>query len=180
MQRHGFIHDMMDVKVLILYVMARTMFPLSDQEIYELCYQDECLSYFDVCTAIPQLVESGHLEAADAEKYRITEKGREQGEITQDTVAFTVRRRAETAVEKFNRERRRLSKLNTQLLPRENGEFGVVMEMNDEVGSLMKLELMATSQQQAIRLAKQFEKRAELLYELVVETLWDEADESGQ
>lgn len=171
---------MLDVKVLILFVMARVKFPLTTQQIYELCYQDECLSYFDVCTAVPELVGSGHLESVESkeeERYQITQKGREQGAITEDTVAFTVRRRAETAVEKFDREHRRLSKLRTELIPRENGEFGVVMNLDDEKGSLMKLELMAPDQRQAIRLSRQFEKCAELLYDLVIESLWDEADE---
>ena len=35
MQRLGFIHDMMDVKVLILFVAARSGYPLTCQEIYE-------------------------------------------------------------------------------------------------------------------------------------------------
>ena len=62
MQRLGFIHDMMDVKVLILYVAARANYPMSLQEIYELCYVDDGLSYFDVCTAVPEMVDTGHLE----------------------------------------------------------------------------------------------------------------------
>ena len=62
MQRLGFIHDMMDVKVLILYVTARSQFPMTVQELYEVCYQDDCLSYFDVCTAVPEMVRSGHLQ----------------------------------------------------------------------------------------------------------------------
>ena len=41
MQRLGFIHDMLDVKVLILYVAARSHYPMTMQEIYELCYQDD-------------------------------------------------------------------------------------------------------------------------------------------
>ena len=61
MQRLGFIHDMMDVKVLILYVMTRVNYPVTIQQIYELCYQDDCLSYFDVCTAVPEMVSSLHL-----------------------------------------------------------------------------------------------------------------------
>jgi predicted transcriptional regulator of viral defense system len=101
MQRLGFIHDMMDVKVLILFVTARSNYPMTTQEIYELCYQDDCLSYFDVCTAIPQMVESGHLEDLKDGRYLITEKGREDGKITEDSIAFTVRQRAEVAVEKF-------------------------------------------------------------------------------
>ena len=61
MQRLGFIHDMLDVKVLILFVMSRVSYPATSQQIYELCFQDDCVSYFDVCAAIPQMVKSGHL-----------------------------------------------------------------------------------------------------------------------
>ena len=38
MQRLGFIHDMLDVKVLILFVMARVSYPVTVQQMYELCY----------------------------------------------------------------------------------------------------------------------------------------------
>ena len=82
MQRLGFIHDMMDVKVLILYVAARSNYPMTTQEVYELCFQDDCLSYFDVCTAIPEMVRSGHLREVEGERYEITEKGRQDGELT--------------------------------------------------------------------------------------------------
>jgi hypothetical protein len=104
MQRYGFIHDMMDVKVLILFVADRASFPMTIQELYELCYQDECLSYFDVCTAVPELIASGHLRQVDDEHYEITEKGREDGAITADSIAFTVKQRAENAVARFNRQ----------------------------------------------------------------------------
>jgi hypothetical protein len=90
MQRLGFIHDMMDVKVLILFVTARANYPMTAQEVYELCYQDDCLSYFDVCTALPEMVASGHLQIVEEEKYVITEKGRNDGALTEDSVAFTV------------------------------------------------------------------------------------------
>ncbi len=176
MQRHGFIHDMMDVKVLILFVAARTMFPLTEQEIYELCWQDDALSYMDVITAIPQLVTSGHLEQQE-DRYVITEKGREQGGITENDIAFTVRRRAEDAVEKYNREHRRQNKINTEVVKRENGDYSVIMSLDDEFGALMKLELLATDQRQAIKLGERFEKQADLLYNLMVNTLWDDTDQ---
>ena len=34
MRRLGFIHDMMDVKVLILFVTSRVQYPVNCQEIY--------------------------------------------------------------------------------------------------------------------------------------------------
>ena len=177
MNRHGFIHDMLDVKVLILHVAARSSYPMTTQEIYELCYQDECLSYVDVCTAVPQLVESGHLEALEQERFQITEKGREQGELTADSIAFTVRQRAENAVARFNRQLRRSSFVKTQIIPRENGEFSVLMSLDDETSNLMTLELVAPDQRQAVRLSRLFEQKAELVYRLTMSALLDEEDD---
>ena len=177
MQRLGFIHDMMDVKVLILYVAARSNYPMTAQELYELCYQDECLSYFDVCTAIPEMVRSGHLQQVEGEKYEITEKGRQDGELTADSIAFTGKQRAEDAVAKFNRQLRRSSFVKTQIIPREDGDFSVVMALDDEVGNLMTLELVAPDQRQAVRLGKLFEKKAEKVYNLTMTELLSAEDE---
>ena len=176
MQRLGFIHDMMDVKVLILFVAARSNYPMTCQEVYELCYQDECLSYFDVCTAIPEMVTSGHLRQVDEEHYEITEKGREDGAITEDSIAFTVKTRAENAVARFNRQLRRSSFVKTQIIERPSGEFSVILSLDDEVSNLMTLELVAPNQRQAIRLGKLFEKKAETLYSLTMAELLDEED----
>ena len=177
MQRLGFIHDMMDVKVLILFVMARSGYPVTCQEIYELCYQDDCLSYFDVCTAIPEMVKSGHLKALEEEKYEITEKGKTDGALTEDSIAFTVKQRAENAVARFNRQMRRSNFVKTQVLPREGGDFSVIMALDDEMGNLMTLELVAPDQRQAVRLGKLFEKKAEMVYNLTMAELLDDEDE---
>ena len=176
MHRLGFIHDMMDVKVLILYVAARASYPMTLQEIYELCYQDECLSYFDVCTAVPEMVTSGHLKQLDGERYEITDKGRRDGEITADSIAFTVKQRAENAVARFNRQLRRSSMVRSRVVPRENGDYSVIMALDDEMGNLMTLELFAPDQRQAVRLGKLFEKKAETVYNLTMTELLEDED----
>ncbi len=176
MQRLGFIHDMMDVKVLILFVTARSNYPMTVQEIYEVCYQDDCLSYFDVCTAVPEMVKSGHLAAVEEEKYQITEKGRDAGSLVEDSVAFTVKQRAENAVARFNRQIRRSSYVKTQVIPRDSGDYSVIMSLDDEAGNLMTLELMAPDQRQAVRLSRLFEKKAEDVYNLTMAELLDDED----
>ena len=180
MQRLGFIHDMLDVKVLVLFVMARVSYPINIQQIYELCYQDDCLSYFDICTAVPEMVESGHLRGVETGTYEITEKGRADGALTEDSVAYTVKCKAENAVAKFNRSQRRSSFVKTQVIPRENGDYSVVMALDDEVGNLMTLELLAPNQRQAVRLSKLFEQKAENLYNLTMAELLDEENKEGE
>ena len=168
---------MLDVKVLILFVTARSNYPLSPQEIYELCYQDDCLSYFDVCTAVPEMAKSGHLQENEEGKYEITPKGREAGQLVEDSIAFTVKQKAENAVAKFNRQIRRSSFVKTQIIPRESGDFSVIMALDDEFGNLMTLELVAPDQRQAVRLGRLFEKKAEAVYNLTMAELLDEEDE---
>ena len=177
MQRLGFIHDMLDVKVLILYVAARSNYPMTTQEIYELCYVDDCLSYFDVCTAIPEMVKSGHLAELEDGRYEITEKGREDGALTADSIAYTVKQKAENAVARFNRQLRRSSFVKSQIIPREGGDCSVIMALDDEAGNLMTLELMAPNERQAIRLSRMFEKKAEALYNLTMSELLDAEEE---
>lgn len=169
---------MLDVKVLILFVTARAGYPVTAQQIYELCYQDDCLSYFDVCTAIPQMVASGHLKELPGEQYEITDKGRADGALTEDSIAYTVRCKAENAVARFNRQVRRSSFVRTQVIPRGEGDFNVVMALDDEQGNLMTLTLTAPNQRQAVRLSQFFEKKAELIYNMTMAELLDtEEDE---
>ncbi len=176
MQRLGFIHDMMDVKVLILFVASRISYPADIQQLYELCFQDDCLSYFDVCTAVPEMVESGHMKELPEKRYEITEKGREAGSLTEDSIAYSVKQRAENAIARFNRQLRRSSFVKTQVIPRENGECSVLLSLDDEVSNLMTLELAAPNMRQAVRLGKLFEKKAEQIYSLTMAELLEAED----
>ena len=159
MEERGFIRDMLDVKVLILFVAATAKYPLTLQKIYELCYQDDRLSYFDVSIAVPQMVESGHLEQLADETYVITEKGREQEEVTRDSIAFPVMQRAKAAVDQYNAKTRRSEFVKSEVVEQE------------DVGSLMKLELTAPSKTQGRVLQRAFEQKAEIIYNSVMKQL---------
>ena len=169
MERHGFVRDMLDVKVLILYVMARVQRPITVQTIYELCYQDERLSYFDVCEAVPQLEDTGHLRQMENEQFEITDEGREVCSVMEDTVAYPVAQRAKAAVEKFNWDSRRDSLIRTQVTENSGGDVTVLMQLNDESGKLMSLELMAPTLRQGRRLEKIFRAQAEKIYQTVMD-----------
>lgn len=179
MEPHGFIQDMLDVKVLILFVMSRVMYPVDEQKIYELCYQDDRLSYFDVRIAIPQMVETGHLEQLPSGLYSITEKGKEACEVTEDSIAYPVMQRAAAAVAEFNSNVRRDSFIKTQIEPRESGDYSVVMALDDELGNLLKLEMMAPSRRQAMKIADSFTKNADAVYQSVMALLVDEAEQKS-
>ena len=97
--------------------------------------------------------------------------------MTEDSIAFTVRQRAENAVARFNRQIRRSSYVKTQIIDRENGECAVIMSLDDDMGNLMTLELQAPDARQATRLSRLFENKAENVYNLIMTELLDEEEE---
>jgi len=62
------------------------------------------------------------------------------------------------------------------VIPRESGDSSVVMALNDEMGNLMTLELVAPNQRQAVRLSRLFEQKAENVYNLIMMELLDGED----
>ena len=179
MQQLGFIRNMLDVKVLILFVMSRVQTPITVQQLFELCYQDDTVSYFDVCEAVPQMVESGHLAESSPDRFVITEAGRKISDVMTGTIAFPVTERAKNAVERFNKNQRRSAHIKTQLQPKDSGEAVVTMEFSDTTGLLMHLELTAPSVPQGRRLEKTFKERAESIYgSILAEFLKDQEDKT--
>ena len=53
----------------------------------------------------------------------------------------------------------------------------MIMSLDDDMGNLMTLELMAPDQRQAVRLSRLFEKKAEQVYNGVMSELLDGEDE---
>ena len=51
------------------------------------------------------------------------------------------------------------------------------MSLDDEQSNLMTLELVAPNQRQAVRLSKQFEAKAEIIYNLTMTELLTEDEE---
>jgi predicted TIM-barrel fold metal-dependent hydrolase len=176
MQPHGFIRDMLDVKVLILYVTAQLENPVDMQTLYELCYVDDSLSYFDFCYAVPDLVNTEHLVQDHLGRYSITEKGRANGSATEDSIALSVRQRANAAVAAYNRDAQRRSLISTKIMPRDSGDYTVMLCLRDGVSTLMTLELMAPNDVQARRLERTFQKNAEAVYQQVMTAILDRAE----
>ena len=173
----GFIQDILDVKVLVLYVMDRVMYPVDLQKIYELTFQDDKRSYFDLAQAVPEMVASGHLQEVEGERYLITEKGKDANAVTEDSIAYPVMLRAQTAVEQFNRQMRRSGFVDAALERLENGEYTVNMTLSDAHSELFRLSITAPSQKHAHRLAKSFKDKAELVYRDIMNRLLTDSQE---
>ena len=64
---------------------------------------------------------------------------------------------------------------------RGEGEYSVMMGLDDELGNLMTLELSAPNRKQAVVLSRAFRDRAELIYQMIMTELIDQPEhDDGQ
>ncbi len=97
MERHGFIHEKLDIKILILYILRRLPGEVDPHTLAELCQCDEGIGYFDYSDCLAELVESAHITESPT-GYTITEKGIRNADTVESSLPYSVRRKAEKLI----------------------------------------------------------------------------------
>lgn len=176
MARYGFIHDKLDIKFLVLYLMARTAAPIDFPTLTDLAMCDEGVDYFQFAEAVSELVETGHL-SLEEDLYAITEKGRRNGAACESSLPYSVKRRCNTGLSRLNGVLRRNAQVRGESAPRPDGGFTVRLTLDDDGGSLLALELFSPTQEQAGRLIDGFKARPERVYNEVLSALLEGDEE---
>ena len=166
----GFIHDSLELKILILYIMRRLPSEVSKDMLADLVLLDEGISYFDFSDCLSDLLRTEHV-FAEGEYYSLTEKGRRNGEIAETGIPYSVRLKAQRAAAAASRELQRKNLVKTHSLPRENGGFAVRLSLDDGVGQILSLEILSATENQAAAMEKNFSRRAERIFESIVSIL---------
>ena len=168
--RFGFIREKIDIKILILYILSRCRFPADSDQLSEMVMCDDGISYFDYAECLDELIDSGHIELSEG-KYVITEKGRNNGLVTESSVPFSVRKKATQETNRFNSAEARRSKIVTEVTPAADGGFDLHLSLSDGVAQIMDVRLYADDKKQADMLISGFRRRAEAAYNAFIQTL---------
>ena len=158
-----FIRDKLDVKFLILYLMARVAAPIDLATLTDLALCDEGVDYFLLTQSAAELVETGHL-TLEGERYAITEKGLRNSKICETSLAYSVRLRCDKNVEAWNRKLRRKNQVKSDYEQRSNGTYTVKLALEDDMGELLALRLMVPREDMAKAITTRFQETPEKLY----------------
>lgn len=169
MDRFGFIHERLDIKILILFVLRRLPSEVDAETLRELCQCDDGIGYFDYADCLSELVENGNVEENE-EGYRITEMGASNADAVEKTLPYSVRSKALKLIAPVEERLRRAAMITAEHSVGENG-CGVTLAMSDGKGEVIRLELLCGSEEQAKRMEKNFRRGAEAYYQKITELL---------
>lgn len=134
---------------------------------------DEGIDFFEFSECLNDLVRSEHLSLSADGLYAVTDKGRRNGEIWENSLPYSVRLRADQGIDRYNQLLRRQAQIRTQVEPRGNGTFTVKLLLCDEQDSpILDLSLMVPQESMANDLAARFKKNAEQMYTDVIGALF--------
>lgn len=175
MARFGFIHDKLDLKLLILYITTRVAAPIDFSTLTDLAMCDSGVDYFQFAEALSELLASGHL-SQDGEYYSATDKGRRNSTDGESSLSPVIRARCDQRLAPLNEALKRKAQVRTQVVPVPGG-YDVRLAMDDDSGSLFSLSLLAPSEENGQRIAQRFLSHPSRIYNGILGVLLAEDQE---
>lgn len=170
MEDHGLIHEKLDIKILILFILQRLPDAVPPETLWELSSCDSGVGYFDYAESLAELVETDHVLKGKA-GYRITEKGKRNGSIIESSIPYSVRSKAERLIAPIATAMSRDSMIKTGHRDAEGGGCIVELSMSDNKSDIITLSLLAPGEDQSIQMERRFRRDAENIYNSIVEML---------
>ena len=173
MDRFGFIHEKLDIKILILYILNQLPSPVDAQTLSELVFCDDGIGYFDYSDCLAELVETNHIEEKRG-KYRITEKGSRNVAEVGSSLPYSVRTKASRITAPIAEKTRRAAMITAEHTVSESGACSVTLALTDGIGKSLSLKLLAADPQQAERMEHYFKNNAEDVYHDLIRMLTED------
>ena len=164
---YGFIHEIIEIKILILFILQRLPEPVSIEDLTELTMCDDGIGYFDFMDCVVDLVKTEHLQYKD-DKYHLTEKGARNGGITESSLPFSVRVDVENSISEYRGRQCRNEMIKASHRKNQDGSCTVTLSLKDGLGEIISMDMFAVSERQALELEKGFRKNAESIYNAII------------
>lgn len=179
MPRYGFIHDRLDIKILILYIAARLPGSVPLETLTDLIMCDDGVDYFEFMTCLDDLVRTGHMELVSGTKYTITQKGLDAEAAAASSIAYSVRMKVNKNVIPYVEQLRRDALVKTEHSARADGTCTVSLSLSDDSGAIFNLEMLSPDEDSAKKIERNFKLNAEQLYHSVYEVLCSNSEKHG-
>ena len=169
MDQLGFIHEKLDIKILILYILRRLPGVVEPETLRGLAMCDDGIGYFDYTECLYELVSAGNVEEKDG-GYAITEKGDRNAQEVESSIPYSVRTKASRMLAPIQEKMRRDASIRAEHVVTEDG-CTVTLSMGDGKGELIHLSFVCAGEEQAEKIETNFRRDAENYYQRIAALL---------
>lgn len=172
MPQHGMIHEKLDIKILILFILRRLPGVVEPETLLDLAQCDAGVGYFDYSDCLAELVATGHIDEVDG-GYRITAKGARNADTVESSLPYSVRMKAERMLAPVAARLARDAMIVTEHFMTDSG-LTAHLAMSDGKGEIIDMRLLVASEEQAKLVEKNFRRSAEKIYQQIIALVSEE------
>ncbi len=173
----GFLRGPLDIKLLVLYLMSRVAAPISFDALTGLVMDCEQVDYFLFAQEVGDLVARGQLVLDDGGLYTITEHGRANSGVMEDSLSAAIRGKANRALAVLNAALRRDAQVTAKLIDEGQGRCHVELGLADDVGPLFSLSLAVPSKELGEKIVRNYHDGPEACFNAILSCLLHEPEE---
>ena len=166
-----------DSKIIVLYILDIAGKPLSIDQIVKFCEEFDDITYFDICSYIDSLKTSNYIDENLEENtmiYSLNDLGRatlkELLELIPGVNLHNIKKMINKNITKVKTD----FSIDTTILPIKDDEYNVSCYIKDGNDELINITLYAGSKEQAKNIAKNWDEKAEEIYNQLLKAMTKE------
>ena len=173
----GFIHGKLDIKLLVLYLVANLAGPVDFDTLTDLAMCDDGVDYFQFAESVSELVSTGHLHQ-EGDFYTVTEKGLRNNASAESSLSSVIRRRCDRRLAPLNEALRRKAQIKAAVQPHRAGSScTVTLTMEDGEGPLFSLSMLAPTMPLGQSIANHFREHPERVFNGILHVLLNQDED---
>ena len=161
-------------KLIVLYMLDKVDFPLTNGQISEFVLDKEYTSYFTLQQAISEMVEAGFIREESTHNrtlYHLTEEGSSTIQYFKTNISTTIRQEIDAFLEEKSYELKSEVGVRADFYPTSNGDYHVRCQIFEGEAPLIDLTLSVPTKDEAITMANKWTKRHQEIYAQIMMSL---------
>ena len=161
-------------KLIILYLLDKVNFPMSNAQLSEFILEKEYTDYFTVQTALSELSETGFLRVKTVRNtslYRITPAGRDTLEYFGDKVSDTICMEIQTYLKEKEVEIQDSLSTTADYFPAPHSGYLARCQVRERSSTLIDLTISVPSEDQAQAVCAHWKERSQEIYAYIMQNL---------
>lgn len=177
----GGIHDMDELKLLVLYVLCMCEQPVPRDVLNDILLNDGLVDFFDSTTALDEVVQSKlvyiqHIGGEDC--YAVTPAGRETATLLEKNLSYTVREKTAHAAHAVLRQWRLNSQVRAEYVRQHDGSYLVELILMEGAHEMFSLRLTAPNLDQVNTICRNFKQQPTEVFGDIIRVLTTSRDDS--
>ncbi|MGN0495010.1 MAG: DUF4364 family protein [Lachnospiraceae bacterium] len=164
-------------KLMILYMLDRVDFPLTESQISQFILDKGYTNYFNLQIAINELCEIDFIRPnieRNHSLYEITEQGKEAIELFEFKISDPIKLDILKYLKEQKIELRNESAISSDYYPSNNNEYIAQCSIKERNQTLLEIKITVPTQEQAIHICDSWKEKNEEIYQYLITQIWQD------